>query len=200
MGQKTVSYKSKFNKSLKTHFIEDYVVFRDWLLSENKKSIQEYEERIINEELEVFLIQNDKIDLVNNVTQKRIDELIFEYFLTYCDYGAGKNIFEMVGPCMNSRRYLDSHNKIEKYGNEELKVLWNILQKGKSIIDGNPFISSDEQNWIIGFWSKKDQNCLRIKLNDFVKSISEKPEGIEYILSVLDEVKNENVQLVLSIE
>src|SRR5688500_2419138 len=108
MGKRTVYYQSKISKGLKEHLIDDFKLFRNWILTEHFKSIKEYGERLISQRLEEFLKENQSIEELNYFHQEIIDELTLEYFHTFCDYGEGKGRFEIVGPMMGTWRYNSS--------------------------------------------------------------------------------------------
>ena len=105
MGQRTVYYQSRTGQSLSNHLLLDYSDFRQWLLTENRNAIQEFNETLISDRLERFLIEHDSIKDFQIDRQEITDELTSEYLLTYCDYGPGKDKFEIVGPMMETWRY-----------------------------------------------------------------------------------------------
>jgi hypothetical protein len=108
MGQRTVYYKSINGKTLRENLKSDYTQFRDWALTSNNQSLTEYNERLINIDLET-LLKDNATDKLEEWSQESIDNLVFEYFLTYCDYGPGQEKFEIVGPMMSTWRYEKSH-------------------------------------------------------------------------------------------
>ncbi|MEY3422466.1 MAG: hypothetical protein RIR48_2783, partial [Bacteroidota bacterium] len=67
-----------------------------------------------------------------------------------------------------------------------------------SLINDNPFISSDDNNKV-GFWTIDEQRNLENKLKES-KSLFDKTEGFEYLISVLEETKEKNQELIIDIE
>ena len=198
MGQRTVYYQSRSGESLRKHLLKDFTYVREWLLNENSNSIQEFEERLISKTLESFLNENDNLNNFQNIRQEIIDELITEYLLTYCDYGPGKHKFEIVGPLMGTWRYEEFKKQVLKTNDSELKAICSILDNGKSLMNDNPFIPSDDDNKV-GFWTIEEQRRLEKKLKES-KNLIGKTEGFEYLISVLEETKDKNQELIIDIE
>ena len=198
MGQRTVYYQSLTGQSLSNHLLMDYSDFRKWLLTENRNSIQEFNERLISNSLEGFLNEYDSLKDFQNIQQGIIDELTFEYLLTFCDYGPGKTKFEIVGPMMGTWRYEEFKKQIAKTDDLELKAICSILDNGKSLMNDNPFIPS-EDNIKVGFWTIDEQRILEKKLKES-KNHFERTEGFEYLISVLEETKDKNQELIIDIE
>ncbi len=198
MGQRTVYYQSRTGESLSNHLRMDYTDFRHWILTENRNSVQEFDERLISDKLESFLNENDPLIDFQNTRQDIIDELTTEYLTTFCDYGPGKDNFEIVGPMMGTWRYKELKKRVLKTGDSELKALCSILDNGKSLINDNPFIPSDD-NYKVGFWTIDEQRNLENKLKES-KSLFDKTEGFEYLISVLEETKHKNQELIIDIE
>ena len=198
MGQRTVYYQSRTGQSLSNHLLLDYSDFRQWLLTENRNAIQEFNETLISDRLERFLIEHDSIKDFQIDRQEITDELTSEYLLTYCDYGPGKDKFEIVGPMMETWRYKQFKKQVLKTDDSELKDICSILDKGKSLMNDNPFISSDDENKV-GFWTIKEQRRLKKKLNDSI-NLFDKTEGFDYLISVLEEIKDKNQELIIDIE
>lgn len=188
MGQRTVFYQSQNVESLRNHIQMDYTDFRQWILTENRNSIQEFNERLISDRLEGFLNEKNSIIDFRNYRQEVIDELTFEYFLTFCDYGPGKDKFEIVGPMMGTWRYKEFKKQVSKTDDSELKAICSILDNGKSIMNDKPFIPSQENNKV-GFWTMDEQRKLENKLKES-KNLFENTEGFKYLISVLEETKN----------
>ena len=118
MGQRTVYYISNSYKSFEEQFLDDFSSFRKWILDKHAESILEFQERLISPAIEKCL-KNENFDL--SLVEKEVyDELTFEYLLTYCDLGEGKDKIELVGPMMSSWRYNESHKYIESVNDREL--------------------------------------------------------------------------------
>ncbi|MBI1305390.1 MAG: hypothetical protein GC181_02115 [Bacteroidetes bacterium] len=198
MGQRTVFYQSRTGQSLSKHLLMDYSNFRQWLLSENRNSIQEFNERLISDRLERFLNENDSLRNFQIAGQEIIDELTTIFLLTFCDYGPGKDKFEIVGPMMGTLRYEEFKKQILKTNDSELKAICSTLDNGKSLMNDNPFITNHDDN-IEGFWTADEQRRLEQKLKK-MKSLFDKTEGVEYLISVLEETKDKNQELIIDIE
>ena len=198
MGQRTVYYQSRTGQNLSNHLLMDYSEFRQWLLTENRNTIQEFNERLISNRLEHFLNENDSLKDFQITEQEIIDELASAFLLTFCDYGPGKDKFEIVGPMMGTCRYEEFKKQVTKTDDSELKAICSILDNGKSLMNANPFISSDDNNKV-GFWTTDEQRKLEKKLKES-KSHFDKTEGFEYLISVLEETKDKNQELIIDIE
>jgi hypothetical protein len=198
MGQRTVYYQSRTGESLRNHFQMDYLDFRQWILTENRNSILEFNERLISNRLESFLNENDSWSNSQNIPQEIIDELTTEYFSTFCDYGAGKDKFEIIGPMMGTWRYESFKKQVLKTYDSELIAICSILDNGKSLVNNNPFIPCNDDNKV-GFWTTDEQRRLQKKLKEF-KNHLDKTEGFEYLISVLEETEDKNQELIIDIE
>lgn len=198
MGQRTVYYQSRTGQSLRNHLLMDFSDFRMWLLTENRNSIQEFNERLISVRLERFLNENDSLKDFQNTRQEIIDELTTEYLLTFCDYGPGKDKFDIVGPIIGTWRYEEFKKQVLKTDDSELKYICSILDNGKSLMNDNPFIPS-EDNIKVGFWTIDEQRILEKKLKES-KNHFERTEGFEYLISVLEKTRDKNQELIIDIE
>jgi hypothetical protein len=158
----------------------------------------QYNERLINIDLET-LLKDNATDRLEEWNQESIDNLVFEYFLTYCDYGPVQEKFEIVGPMMSTWRYEKSHKLINSSSDKELMIIWNYLIKGRSIKNSNPFISPDNDGPVIGFWDWSERDLLKQRLLKFYKGRNDH-EGIEYVLTVIDELKNDKSELIINVE
>ena len=164
MGQRTTYYQSTDGRSLKELLLEEYKVFRIWILTKQEESVREFKEPLISDHIEHFLDRNQSLRDPELVPQRILDALVFEYLCSYCDYGEGRNRFDIVGPMMSTWRYKQLTMKIATIGDGELQRLWNVLVKGRSIFNGRPFLSMDDEGEVIGFWTKDEQKLLRSKL------------------------------------
>ena len=142
--------------------------------------------------------ENDTLSDFQNIGQEIIDELTTEYLLTYCDFGTGKDKFEIVGPTVGTWRYEEFKKQVFKTNDSELKAICSILDNGKSIINDNPFIPSDDDS-IVGVFTIEEQRRLEKKLKESI-NLFDKTEGFEYLISVLEETKNKNQELIILIE
>ncbi|MFK7756894.1 MAG: hypothetical protein AB8B53_08200 [Flavobacteriales bacterium] len=133
-----------------------------------------------------------------NLKQEILDELTFEYLLTYCGYEEGEDTFEIVGPMMNTKRYDSSSEYVASSSDFELKSIWSAFVDGRSTKNGKGFISP-EVNHKIGFWSPQDQAVLLQKFTELRKT-NLKIEGFEYVVSVLEEVKGRNLEIIIDSE
>ena len=198
MGQRTVFYQSQTVESLKDHLTNNYIKFRPWILIENRNSIDEFDERLITQNLEDFLNNNSSLGVIENISQKIIDELTLQYLQVYCDYGEGKNKFEIVGPMMSTWRYDSFKKQVSKSNDIGLIKICSVLDNGRSLIEGNPFSVDDVIN-VIGFWSANDQQQLYNKLILMKEKLKDN-EGFEFLISVLEETKGRNLELIIDIE
>jgi hypothetical protein len=198
MGQRTVYYKSINGKTLRENLKSDYAQFRDWALTSNSQSLTEDDERLINVDLET-LLKDNATDKLKEWSQESIDNLVFEYLLTYCDYGPGQEKFKIVGPMMSTWRYEKSDKLINSSSDKDLITIWNYLTKGRSIKNNCPFISPDNDGQVIGFWDWSERDFLSQRLIKFDK-VERDNEGIEYVLSVIDELKNDKSDLIINVE
>lgn len=197
MGQRTVYYKPTNGKTLRENFETDYGQFRDWIISTNDQSITEDNERLVSSEFEILLKVNAN-EKVQEWNQPTVDLMIFEYFLTYCDIGPGQGRFQIVGPMMYTKRYEKTNKFIDKIADKRLSTIWSYLTNGRSIKNNNPFISSDNEN-VIGFWDYGDRDFLYHRLAKLEKG-QKNNEGIEYVLSVIDEMIKDNSDLIINVE
>ncbi|MEM9933174.1 MAG: hypothetical protein AAF824_06170 [Bacteroidota bacterium] len=198
MGKRVTFYRSKSGKTLKAHFIKDFLEFRNWLLHKNEESIKDFSETLINEELRNSLERNQKFEDFFKESQKVIDQATVEYLLVYCDYGKGNEYFEIVGPMMNSWRYKTSTDHINRQSSQELRKLWNIILNGISIKNGQNFIPFEGD--VIGFWTPEDQILLDQLLGKFTTNQQMTLEGITYVREVIEEVKSNGSDLIVNIE
>jgi hypothetical protein len=198
MGKRTVYYKPTNGKTLRENFETDYNQFRDWILETNNQSITEYNERFINVELEKQL-RGNSVDKFEDWSQVTIDSLIFEYLLTYCDYGPGQDRFNIIGPMMLTRNYEKSNVFINGSSDEDLKAIWNYLIYGRSIKNGRNFTSHDNDNQVIGFWDAEERIFLHNQLSKIDIKTNDS-EGVEYVLSVIDEMKDDKSDLIIYVE
>jgi hypothetical protein len=197
MGQRTVYYKPTNGNTLRENFEADYPEFRTWTISANAQSVREYDERVVSVELEFLLKENNTAEL-KEWNQRIVDLMIYHYLLTYCDIGPGQGRFEIVGPMVSTKRYEKANWLISKTSDTELATIWSYLIHGRSIKDDRPFISPDKEN-LIGFWDLKDREFLDHKLARFDKGIGD-IEGIKYVLSVIDEMRDDKRDLILNVE
>jgi len=193
MGQRITYYQSKSGKTLPELLAENYPAFRQWILKEQADSLKKYKENLISDELKFFLQKHPVLPEIDLLSQKIADELSFEFLLSYCDYGAGRDIFELTGPMMSTWRYQTAFEIIEKKGDAELHSLWNYLKTGRSVQNGEAFMGNGGE--VIGFWTKPEMEILQEKL----KKLPLLP-GIEFVLSVLEELKNNANELVFNVE
>ena len=198
MGKRTVFYQSLTGKSFKKHLQKDYADYRQWILTENKKSIQEFEEKLISHKIETFLRKNNTLNDFQNIGQEIIDELTIEYFLTYCDYGPGKDNFKIVGPMMGTWRYEKFKKQILKTDNSKLKTLCAILDNGKSLLNDKAFIPDTDNNKL-GFWTISEQQELENILLEY-KDAFDKTEGFKYLISLFEETKAKKQEIIIIIE
>ncbi len=70
MGVRIAFYKTTNGKSLVENFSRTFSDFREWILTENKKSITEYNERIISPGIESFLEQSENEIIIKSISQK----------------------------------------------------------------------------------------------------------------------------------
>lgn len=198
MGERIVYYQSKTGENLSKHLQKDYPEFRQWILAEDRSSTQEYGERLLSDKLERYLIENDSLKNFENTQQEIIDELTAEYFLVFCDFGPGKDKFEIVGPMMSTRRYETFKSQVLKTEDTELKSICSILDNGRSLIQGQSFIPNND-NYKIVFWTVYERLKLERRLKESKKLFGH-TEGFEYIISALEEIKYKDQELVISIE
>ena len=198
MGQRTVYYKPTNGRTLRENLKRDYKQFRDWVLKSNDQSLTEDNERLINADLEMLLNENPT-DKFEEWSQESLDNLVFEYLLTYCDYGPGQEEFKIVGPMMSTWRYEKSSKLINGTSDKDLMTIWNYLIKGRSIKNNSSFISSHNDGQVIGFWDWSERDFLSQRLVKFDKGLKDN-EGIEYVLSVIDELKNDKSDLIINVE
>ncbi|MGC3944407.1 MAG: hypothetical protein QM762_07805 [Chryseolinea sp.] len=197
MGQRTVFYLPANGQSLRDNLQTDYQDFREWILANNDASLKEFNERLISYELELFLREHETENL-QEWNQRIIDEMVHEYFLTYCDVGPGDEKFTIVGPMMYTRHYDSSTQLITKSGDEDLIMIWNYLIQGRSIKNSNAFITPDADQ-VIGFWNYKERDFLNQRLLQFDKSMKGY-EGIGYVLDVINEIGADKSDLILNVE
>lgn len=197
MGQRTVYFKPTNGETLRKNFETDYTQFRDWIISTNDQYLTEFNERLVGVELEQLLRENIK-DRVEEWSQHTVDLMIFEYFLTYCDIGPGQGKFQIVGPMMYTKRYEKTNRLIDKTADMDLTAIWSYLLHGRSIKNNSPFISPDNVN-LIGFWDCSNRDFLNHRLAKFNKGQRDN-EGIEYVLSVIEEMNNDKSDLILNVE
>lgn len=194
MGQRTVFYKSAFGHSLKTSILHDYINCRAWLLSTAREGLLEE----VSDEFLDFIKGNEVLPKLELMEQKVLDELTYEYLLSYCDYGEGQGSFDSVGPMMSTYRYNEASTYILKSTNEELKSLWSVLPYGRSL-DGNRKFLLPNDNRKIGFWTNQEQKVLLSHLKVLSKY---RPglEGVELILSLLKEIADDKIEIIIDIE
>lgn len=198
MGRRTVYYRPTNGETLRENLKTDYGQYRDWILTSTDQSLREYNERLINADLEK-LLKEYPTDKLEDWSQEHIDNLVFEYLLTYCDYGPGQEKFKIVGPMVYTRGYEKSHKLINESSDKDLMTIWNYLIKGRSIKNNNPFISPDNDGQVIGFWDWSERDFLSQRLLKFDKGRKDN-EGIEYVLSVVDEIKKDKSDLIINVE
>jgi hypothetical protein len=199
MAERTVYYIPTDGKSLIENLKTDYGRFRDWVLTSNDQSLTEYNERLIKPELEILLKEN-LTDKFEEWSQENVDNLVFEYLLTYDDcIEPGQRKFKIVGPMMSTWRYEKSNKLISDSSDNDLKKIWNYLTMGRSIKNNKPFIPPSKDGQVIGFWDRNDRDFISKRLVKFNKAHKDN-EGIEYVLSVIDDVKNDKSDLMIIVE
>ena len=198
MGKRIAYFKPTNGKTLKESVASDYTQFRDWALARNKQTLIAYNERFISVDFELVL-QENRVCKIEEWNQQSVDNLVLEYLLTYCDYGPGQGKFELVGPTMYTHRYGKSDKLINDSSDKELIKLWNYLTKGRSIKNNDPFISPGNEGYVIGFWDSGERGFLSQRLSKLNKA-RKNNQGIEYVLSVIEELKNDHLDLILDVE
>lgn len=193
MGVRIAFYETTDGKSLLENFNRTFSEFKDWILEENKKPINDYKERIISKEIQSFLEQSGDNINVKNTSQELLDELTNEYLLTFCDYGKGKLNIKLIGPLISRHKYDTSFNIIKETNDKKLIEFWNFLKVGRSLKDDKEFTKMESD--LIGFWKKNEMDYIRQK----IKSIDVDDIGIECISDVLAEI-DEKTELIFNIE
>ena len=200
MGQRIAFIRFVNGKSLMDNLSENYPAYRSWMLKTHEDGLKEFNERLISPALENFLRKNTELLGLNMRSQPILDEMVFEFLWAYCDYGEGQGLYDFVGPLMNSYRYEGSTTFISELKNEKLTKLWYYLVEGRSYLNHQPFMYPDD-DVAVGFWTKKEQLWLQEKLKSLVKNL--KPayaEGIELVLTALDDMRDVNAELILDVE
>ena len=193
MGVRIAFYETTDGKSLLENFNRTFVEFKEWLLAENKKSINDFNERIISNEIQTFLEKSGDNINFKEISQELLDELTNEYLLTFCDYGKGKSNVNLIGPLISRHKYNNSFDIIKDTKDEKLIEFWNYLKLGRSLKNDKEFRTTETD--LIGFWHKNEIDYIRSK----IKSISVDDIGIECISDVLSEI-DEKTELIFNIE
>ena len=120
MGIRIAFYETTDGKSLCENFTRTFSEFKHWLLVENKESIDEFNERIISEEIESYLKHNGEVIELEKVPKRILDVLIYQYLLAFCDHGIGKININLIGPLIKRHRYNNSFRIISHL---EIKVI-----------------------------------------------------------------------------
>lgn len=181
--------------------------------------MEHYEGRIISEQLEFFLLNHSNLGDLNDYTQGIVDELSFEFLFSYCDYGKGKDKFEIIEPLLYTKNYLPGFEWIKKTDDVELKKLWNYLEKGRSIQNDQPFIPIDDNFEVLGFWNKDEVQILKKRLEPLIEkarksewlipkmlkrmvgfSETDRALGFELVLLVLNELEENKTEIIFDIE
>lgn len=186
MGVRIAFYETTDGKSLLKNFNRTFLDFREWLLLENKKSINEFNERIFSINIESLLVRNRDEITIKSIPQNLLDELITEYFTTYCDYGKGQVDMKLIDPLLSRHHYNNSFDIIEKTKDEKLIKFWNYLKVGRSFKDDKPFTEMESD--LIGFWNITEMDYIKTK----IKSINQYDVGIECISDVLAEIEGKS--------
>ncbi len=159
-----------------------------------------------------------------------IDELTAQFIGTYSDSTDKNNdIFEFFGPMFNKWRYDESIEMILKTGDNDFIELWTYITKGRSLKDRLHFDSLTNE-YKIGFldrqeylqlkskiefhfgdyktiknkyWTNKEKEEFKNAVNDssfILTGHNPKTEGLEYVLSALNELTDKNKELITVIE
>jgi hypothetical protein len=216
MGARIVFFTTNNKKSLWKNFVDDYQDFREWTLNDWKNSeMKDQGELTLGQEIKVeaidYLKNNPKIDL--KTSTKILDELLTVYFGSYCDYGDGKELYELTGPMMSKWKYEKSTKLVNKKCDEQTIELWNRLNLGCS---SNPKLHSSQslsKDLIVGWWNVDEMKKMEINLSkafpsqpDFDKwnkmrhqtdfNAKEEYNGLEYIYDILDIGIKENKEII----
>lgn|GEM_PF-5222026 len=89
--------------------------------------------------------------------------------------------------------------KQPEHAKAALCAIWNYLIYGRSIKNDAHFIPPGEDNQVIGFWDSGDRKCLHQRLLRIPAGTKNK-EGIEYVLAVIEEMKDDNADLIFDVE
>ena len=193
MGVRIAFYETTDGKNLLNNFERTFPDFKKWILSENKKSIDEFNERLISVNIETQLTQNGDSLNIKTTSQNLVDELIYEYLLTYCDYGLGKLNVELIGPLISRYKYNNSFSIIKNTKDEKLIKLWNYLKVGRSLKEDKAFTEMESD--LIGFWNRTEMDYIKEK----IKGLNQDDTGIECISNVLDEMEGKS-ELIFNLE
>jgi len=220
MGRRVGFYINSDKKGLKEMFTENYHDFREYTLESHNKSMEYYEGRFLDVELENFLLQNSKLKNLQNYPQEIIDSLVAEFLFDYCQYGKGKKQLKLIGPTLYTSNYIPSFQVLEKVEDSNLRKIWSFLEKGRSIQKDLFFISQekDDSYDLIGFWKKEEIDLLKRALKEILTRLKKEDErfiarvkrklgfnlkrryyGFELGLEVL-EALNSNQEVIFDIE
>ena len=220
MGIRIEYYKTNSKKSINEILKENYPKFRTWYLERENLygNIGEIEF--------VEFLKNNTEFKIENVDKKILDELFEEMML---EYESSDDFIENIGSSLSKWRYEKSNNLINKTQNNELKILWNYITKGRSL-KNNLEYNGYSNDYKMSFLLKNEQEKLKkLLLNTFgnLEQIKEKywtrtekkewekwqkdinyypikdnpiSTAIELVLEVLNEMENMNSTLIIGIE
>lgn len=216
MGARIVFFTVNNKKSLLGNFMNDYQDFREWTLNDWKNSeIKDQGELTLGQEIKVeaidYLKNNSEIN--SETSTEIIDELLAVYFGAYCDYGNGKELYELTGPMMNKWKYEKSTKLVNKNCDEQTIKLWNRLNFGCSSNSKRNSSQSLSKDIIVGWWNVEEMRKIQISLSKAFPSQSyfdkwnkmrhqtyfnakEEYKGLKYVYDILDIGIRENKEVV----
>lgn len=172
MGRRISYYLSNDGSTFKELIHNQYQDFRQWFLKMHAGSIEEFNEELGSEQLIQLLKAYKKFPEAENIDQKILDEVVCEFIGTHCDYGNGRKLLTIFGPCMSKWRYTESTALINEKMDHEAKRIWNYLIFGRSLFNDNHFIA-DADEYKIGFWSLSERKYLKNSIETAFGSLEE---------------------------
>lgn len=189
MGNRVVFYKSVSGDSLKDVLIDAYLELRAWALMEQESRLKTSNEMLLSPALHQFLQRSADLEQLSTVQQQELDELVGVLLL---EYNGEANLFENVGASIATKHYKSVSSILLRQSDDYIKWLWSYLIEGRSLMENLGFLSPEEENYVIGYWTSEEITALQAGL------LSLEMEG--EVVDVLKSVFEEEGELVFFVE